>query len=125
MTARTPRFGILVLQNTDWPATVERVQRYEALGFDTVWVADHYVDPWDPSGPWFECWTLLAALAAQTSRVHVGPLVSHVIYRNPAVLARQTLTTDHVSGGRMVLGLGAGASRYDHPMTGSVCWKPA
>src|SRR5688500_18758756 len=78
-------FGILVLQNTAWPALVERVRHYEALGFDTVWLADHFVEPWHPAGPWLECWATLAGLATQTTRIRLGPLVTHVTYRNPAL----------------------------------------
>ena len=107
------RFGILVLPSDAWPVIAERVQRYESLGLDSVWVADHFVHFADPGGSWFDCWTLLAGLATQTSRIRLGPLVSHVIYRNPAVLAREAMTVDHLSGGRLGLGLGAGASDYD------------
>ncbi|MGH2560268.1 MAG: LLM class flavin-dependent oxidoreductase [Thermomicrobiales bacterium] len=119
------RFGILVLQSDPWPDIVERVQRYERLGFDAVWIADHFALPWDPAQPWFEGWTVLAGLATVTSRIRLGPLVSHVVYRNPAVLARQALTVDHLSGGRLNLGLGAGASPRDAPMTGVDWWSPA
>jgi alkanesulfonate monooxygenase SsuD/methylene tetrahydromethanopterin reductase-like flavin-dependent oxidoreductase (luciferase family) len=117
------RFGILVLQTDPWPNIVERVQSYEALGLDSVHLADHFVHYGDPAGPWFECWTLLAGLALQTSRIRLGPLVSHPIFRNPALLARQAMTLDHLSGGRLELGLGTGASDYDWTMTrGSDPW---
>jgi alkanesulfonate monooxygenase SsuD/methylene tetrahydromethanopterin reductase-like flavin-dependent oxidoreductase (luciferase family) len=111
------RSGILILQNDPWPAILERAQRYESLGFDTVWVADSFVDPWEPSRPWLECWTLLAALAIGTSRIRLGPLVTHPTYRNPAVIARQAMTVDHISNGRLELGLGSGASEHDWTTT--------
>lgn len=90
-------------------------------------MADHFVDYTRPSNPWFEAWTLLAALASQTSRIRVGTLVSNVFWRNPAFLARQTVTVDHISNGRLELGIGAGASADVDPtysMTGLKYWGP-
>jgi alkanesulfonate monooxygenase SsuD/methylene tetrahydromethanopterin reductase-like flavin-dependent oxidoreductase (luciferase family) len=77
------------------------VQLVEALGFDSYWTMDHPV-----SG--FDAWSSLTALAAVTTRIRLGPLVSCVFYRSPAMLARLAADVDHVSGGRLVLGLGGG-----------------
>jgi probable F420-dependent oxidoreductase len=82
----------------------------EGLGFDSLWLGDHllYRDPdGTAAGPW-EAWTMLAALAAATSRITLGPLVACTAFHNPAVLAKQAATLDEISGGRFVLGLGAG-----------------
>jgi len=121
------RFGVITLQNVPWEQEANRWRRIEELGFDSVWVADHFVDYTRPSSPWFEAWTLLAALASQTSRIRVGTLVSNVFWRNPAFLARQVVTVDHISNGRLELGIGAGASADVDPtysMTGLKYWGP-
>ena len=89
------------------------------MGLDSAWVADHFVFPWDPTGPWLEAWSLLGGLAARTRRIQLGTMVSHVIYRNPAVLARTAMTVDRMSNGRLQFGLGTGASDYDWRLTGS------
>jgi alkanesulfonate monooxygenase SsuD/methylene tetrahydromethanopterin reductase-like flavin-dependent oxidoreductase (luciferase family) len=112
------RFGIVTDQNLAWPALVDRWQLFEALGFDSLWDCDHFVQPSRPDGPYFEAWTLLAGLAAVTSRVRLGVLVSCNTFRHPSLLAKEALTVDHLSNGRLDLGLGAGWYVPEHPMFG-------
>ena len=118
------RFGIVTPQLVPWPAMVERWRQVEALGFDSAWVVDHFVNPYRPGGRWFEGWTMVAALAALSTRVRLGVLVTSISYRNPAVLAKEALTVDHISNGRLELGIGAGGQTRDHTMTGSEPWAP-
>lgn len=114
----TLRFGICTDQNMPWPATVERWQYLEALGFDSLWVCDHLIQPSRPTGPYFEGWTLLAALAARTERARIGVLVSSNTFRHPALLAKEAATIDHISNGRLELGLGAGWYLPEHEKFG-------
>ena len=93
-----------------WPEYVAMARRAEELGFDSLWLGDHllYRFPDGTSrGPW-EAWTMLSALAASTSRIRLGPLVAATAFHAPAMLAKLIATVDEVSGGRLVVGLGAG-----------------
>jgi alkanesulfonate monooxygenase SsuD/methylene tetrahydromethanopterin reductase-like flavin-dependent oxidoreductase (luciferase family) len=93
-----------------WPEILDMVRAIEDLGFDSIWLGEHLLYRWpdrDPRGPW-EAWSSMAAIAAVTSRVVFGPLVACTNFHNPALLAKQANTIDEISGGRLVLGLGAG-----------------
>jgi probable F420-dependent oxidoreductase len=93
-----------------WPEYLAMARAAEDVGFDTLWLGDHllyrYADG-STRGPW-EVWTMLSALAASTSRIRLGPLVSATAFHAPAMLAKLAATVDEVSGGRLILGLGAG-----------------
>jgi alkanesulfonate monooxygenase SsuD/methylene tetrahydromethanopterin reductase-like flavin-dependent oxidoreductase (luciferase family) len=115
---RELRFGICTDQNLPFETLVERWQYFERLGFDSVWDCDHFNQPSRPDGPYFESWTLLAALAARTTRIRVGVLVSSNTFRHPALVAQQAVTLDHVSNGRLELGLGAGWFVPEHERFG-------
>lgn len=94
-----------------WPQVVEMAQTAEAIGLDSIWVGDHlmyrYGTGAPPRGP-YEAFTTLAALAAVTNRVELGPLVASTGFSNPAMIAKRAATIDQISSGRFILGLGSG-----------------
>jgi len=88
----------------------------EQLGFDSVWMGDHLLyrdEAHGARGPW-EAWTMLAGIAASTSRIAIGPLVACTSFHNPAMLAKLAGTVDEISGGRLILGLGAGWNETEY-----------
>ena len=102
------RFQVLTLPNAPWKEFADRFRVLEDLDFDVAAIADHFVDWTNPPSPWLESWTLLAAVARETSRIRLCTCVSQIPLREPAMFARQALTLDHVSGGRLDVGLGLG-----------------
>lgn len=102
------RFYALILPNISWTQFLERFKYVEELGFDLAGTADHFVDWTNPSNPWLEAWTLLAAVARETTRIRITTCVAQIPLRNPAMLAREALTVDHISNGRLEVGLGIG-----------------
>jgi F420-dependent oxidoreductase-like protein len=102
-------------QNATWPRMRERALLADRLGFDSLWVWDHfYAINGDLHRPNFEGWQIQAAYAAITQHVKIGCLVSSITHRHPAVLANMATTFDNISGGRAILGIGAGWNALEH-----------
>ncbi|MDZ7733724.1 MAG: TIGR03560 family F420-dependent LLM class oxidoreductase [Acidimicrobiia bacterium] len=109
------RFSYWANSEQPWASILETAQHVEAAGWDGIYVADHFMSGFgDETAPHLECWSMLAGLAAAVPRLRLGPLVTSNTYRHPAVLANIASTVDAISGGRVVLGLGAGWQENEH-----------
>jgi F420-dependent oxidoreductase-like protein len=117
------RFSVWPSPERPWAETRAIVRACDEAGWDGAYFADHFM-PNDPGGtrakdgPVLECWSVLAGLAECTDHVRLGPLVSGNLYRHPTVVAKSAAAIDHLSGGRFVLGLGAGWQVNEHAAYG-------
>lgn len=120
------RVGVLVVQNLPYDRWRARVLEVEQLGYDGVYVWDHLVHrTQEPTDPLFDGLTLLAAAAEATSRLRLGTLVASPTLRHPVLLAKQAMTLDNISGGRVELGIGAAGVLLDYQVLGMEPWSRA
>ena len=113
------RFSFWTGDGQTWEDTLEGCRHAESTGWDGIWYADHFMpNEENIDQPIHEAWSVLAAVAASVPRVRIGPLVAGNTYRNPALTAKIAATIDHISGGRVVLGLGAGWQENEHQKYG-------
>ena len=117
------KFGVLVLPDAPFPHLVKRWRHVEELGFDLLFVADHYRHTSNASLTWFDGWTTLAAMALETTSIRIGPLVANPILQSPARIAKAAAAIDHLSNGRLELAIGQGVEEFDHEATGTPIWS--
>ena len=114
------KVGILVEaeEGLDWDRWRATYAAAERLGFDSVWLSDHLQSPWSVEQYGLETWTALAVAAAETGRIGLGPLVSPITFREPAIVARMAESLDALAPGRFVIGLGLGWNAEEHAAAG-------
>jgi F420-dependent oxidoreductase-like protein len=118
VTEATAQFRIVLGQRASWPELLARTRETEALGFDGLFLVDHFYGLFDVMDPTHEAYTMLAALAPFTQSLRLGVLVCGNTYRNPTFLLKQAVTVDHISGGRVDFGVGAGWTEREHEAYG-------
>jgi alkanesulfonate monooxygenase SsuD/methylene tetrahydromethanopterin reductase-like flavin-dependent oxidoreductase (luciferase family) len=114
------KFGALLwTQRTDWKGLQDAAIAVDRSGFDSIWVSDHLLSPIGaPNASVFEAWTTISAIGALTRNATIGHIVGSNTFRNPGLVAKMAVTLDHLTGGRAVLGLGAGWLETEHTMHG-------
>lgn len=114
-----PEIGVYLPQmGFTYEQILHRTRRCEQLGIDSVWLYDHLYGPGVPDYPSLEAWTLATALLAHTERIDIGHMVLCNQFRHPAVLAKMATTLDHISAGRLQLGIGSGSIEDEHNRAG-------
>ncbi len=123
----TPKFSFKIAPvDISWPDLSASWRDADAAGFfDAGWLFDHFYPPRGPIRPMWESWTTLASLAAITSRLRIGVMVSSNTFRHPALLAHMAVSVDRISGGRLEIGLGAGWHEAEHDAFGIDLGSPA
>ncbi len=119
------RVGLVILPTDRWDEARRQWQWADGVGFCTAWTYDHVRWGGMPDGPWHAAVPVLAAAAAVTGRIRLGPLVATPNFRHPVTLAREAITLDDLSGGRLDLGLGPGSEGLDAAALGQEPWTPA
>lgn len=117
------RFGVLILPDAPWSAAGERWQAAERMGFDHAWTYDHLTWRSLRDGPWFAAMPTLSAAAIVTSRLRLGTLVASPIFRHPVTFAKELMTLDDISNGRITAGIGAGGDGFDATALRTEAWS--
>lgn len=118
------RIGVVILPEHRWPDAGRRWRRAEELGFDHAWTYDHLAWRSLRDGPWFGAIPTLTAAAMVTDRIRLGTLVASPNFRHPVPFAKELMTLDDISGGRLAAGIGAGGTGWDAEMLGADPWSP-
>jgi alkanesulfonate monooxygenase SsuD/methylene tetrahydromethanopterin reductase-like flavin-dependent oxidoreductase (luciferase family) len=118
------RHGIIILPEKRWPVAAQHWHRAEELGFDHAWTFNHLMWRWLRESTWFSAIPTLTAAAAITSRIRLGTLVASPNLHHPVNLAKDVMTLDDISGGRLTCGMGAGADGFDAEVFGAARLRP-
>ena len=118
------RIGVVILPDERWSVARDRWVRAEALSFDHAWTYDHLTWRDLQNHPWFGCIPTLTAAATATSRMRLGTLVTSPNFRHPVTLAKELMSLDDISAGRLSVGIGAGGDGFDATALGNEAWTP-